>query len=203
MEKPKWLIQLEDELEEQRKYRQKHDKTTLLDGIFIIFSLGLPLLFFIKDPQVYFYKNYFVYALVGFILQCLIFLYLFPKLFDLSKLFSGWYTFSAIVLGIALNFYIFPRIAHAFFLDKQTVCMETKLVSKRWDNRNDYGLIHFDLTFKPGMPMEYYQLTKKTSLSGFDREKFDSLPSKGTPIKICGELSEVAFGYTDILERKP
>jgi hypothetical protein len=198
MKKPNWFKQLEIELEEKRKYRQKHDKSTIWDGISIAVPFMILMALVINDSQTYFYKNFFFSALAGFIVFILLFSILLPKIVDLSKIFTFGHHVGIFFLGITLSFIIVPKIAHYYFMDKQNVCVTTQIERKSWHRYADTGVVYFHIPYTPGESYEYYELSKVDSISGFSQYELDNLPKEKTPIKLCGMKSKIGFNYTNI-----
>lgn len=183
-------MKLENFLEQIEKEHEVRTKdVTLFDLVLVSVSLvpvGLELLSSFK----YFYENYFIYSIAGSVILAMITFYYLPKYYEIKLKELHYFLFSIFFAG--LTFFFIPKFAHIFILNKNFQCISATLVGKSFLGSDQKGSIKFDIIYEQNTPKEFIGYH---SLRDIPKDEYEQLPSHGSKINICGDLSKICFSF--------
>ena len=108
---------------------------------------------------------------------------------------SSWYYFSMPILILTLTLWIIPKFFHYTILSSNVICIESTIMNKYWHRYGDAGYVEFNFDNNSNIPQKLLHFNALSKLSKYD---YDIFPSKGSKIKICGDISKVGYTYTHI-----
>jgi len=196
MKKVKFFKTLEQEVE--GKY--KDNKVTYFDMtmaviVFLLFSYEISL-----SSYIYFYNMYSGYSLIMSIILCILVCYLIPKYYG-KNFVTALFQMLMPMLILMFSFWTIPKAFHYLFLETKEICIKGELTYKL-SARQDEGRISFDIDYLSNEIQVPRKLISFGDISGISYDEYLKLPSIGSKIKICGEMSKVGYQYNTIEEIK-